>query len=238
MQPSDDLAVSGASGADQDHQDVRNFVGDRFLPHRTQGAYQHPKIRSLVAKHCEQLSSELVDIFRTDVEREVKQRVSEVIVSEATVFCEQLKSKDDALLAAEVRCKDLREQLELSNQMCCKLQERVKQLEATEAELRITLDNGLEEHLPGMNPPPLESRHLTVIYERRDNRTLCRLCVDGHSRDESLPVIPFKVDVKPSTLAWHIQRQHPQEYNMLLGMNEEELGEVAKEMGRVGGLNC
>lgn len=145
MSPSDDLVVSGAPGANQDHQDVRSSIGDRFLPYRTQGSYQHPKIRSLVAKHCEQLSSELADVFRADLEREVKQRVSEVIVSEATVFCEQLKSKDDALLAAETRCRGLREQLELSDQMCCKLQERVKQLEATEAELRVTLDKRLED---------------------------------------------------------------------------------------------
>lgn len=57
---------------------------------------------------------------------------------------------------------------------------------------------------------------------------------DGHSKDETLPVIPFKEDVKPSTLAWHIRHQHPQEYSMLLNMDEEELNEVAKEMGRVG----
>lgn len=63
---------------------------------------------------------------------------------------------------------------------------------------------------------------------------LCRLCVDGHSKDETLPVASFRDDTKPSMLAWHIQRQHPREYHMLLGMEEEELREVAKEMSRVG----
>lgn len=58
---------------------------------------------------------------------------------------------------------------------------------------------------------------------------------DGHSRDETLPVISFGEDIKPSTLAWHIQRKHPQEYDVLLGMGEEELKEVAEEMSRVRG---
>lgn len=44
----------------------------------------------------------------------------------------------------------------------------------------------------------------------------------------------FKEDVKLSTLAGHILRQHPQEYHALLGMAEEQLSEVAKEMSRVG----
>ena len=84
-----------------------------------------------------------MDIFRTEVEIEVKQRVSEVIASEATAYHEQLRSKDEALLAAETRCKDLQEQLELSTQMRCQLQERLRQLEVAEAELRGTL-KGLE----------------------------------------------------------------------------------------------
>jgi len=56
---------------------------------------------------------------------------------------------------------------------------------------------------------------------------------DVHSKDETLPVISFKEDVKLSMLAWHIQRQHPQDYNVLLNMAEDELSEVAKEMSRV-----
>ena len=111
---------------------------------RARGTHYHPQIRSLIATHCEQLSSGLTDIFRTEVEREVKQRVSEVIVSEATAYCEQLRLKDEALLAAETKCKDLQEQLELGNQTCCQLQERVRQLEATEAELRNALNGRLE----------------------------------------------------------------------------------------------
>jgi len=47
-------------------------------------------------------------------------------------------------------------------------------------------------------------------------------------------VISFKEDVKLSTLESHIQHQHPQDYHLLLGMAEEELNEVAKEMSRVG----
>ena len=85
-----------------------------------------------------------MDIFRTEVEREVKQRVSEVIVSEATAYCEQLRSKDEALVAAETRCKNLQEQLELSDQVHCQLQERVRQLEAIEAELRTALNERLK----------------------------------------------------------------------------------------------
>lgn len=234
---SNDLPVPGAPDeVGQDRRGIHTLAGDRFtIPRRTQGTYQHPQIRSLIAKHCEQLSSGLVDLFRTEVEREVKERVSEVIVSEATVFCEQLRSKDEAILAAETRCEDLREQLEISRQMCCQLQEKVRELEATEAELRTALNNGnLEVQRLGMDPPLLESRHLSVIYERRDSRMLCRLCVDGHSKDETLPVASFRDDTKPSMLAWHIQRQHPREYHMLLGMEEEELREVAKEMSRVG----
>jgi len=83
-------------------------------------------------------------------------------------------------------------------------------------------------------PPPLDDRHLTVVYERRENRMLCRLCVAGRSKDETLPVISFKEDVKLSTLVWHIQHQHPQDYGVLLSMAEDELSEVAKEMSRVG----
>ena len=183
--------------------DLKTPDVDRDRPHghhgrfHSQRSYQHPQIRSLIAKHCEQLSSGLVDVFRTEVEREVKQRVSEVIVSEATACCEQLRSKDEALLAAEARCEDLQEQLELSNQMCCQLQERVRQLEATEAELRIALNSeglgavrlfySLGSCFPftrfplqqrvGVAPPPLDDRHLAVVYERRENRMLCRLCV-------------------------------------------------------------
>lgn len=56
---------------------------------------------------------------------------------------------------------------------------------------------------------------------------------DSHSKDETLPVISFKEDVKPSTLAWHIQHQHPLDYDVLLNMEEGELKEVAKEMSRV-----
>lgn len=44
----------------------------------------------------------------------------------------------------------------------------------------------------------------------------------------------FKEDVKLSTLTWHIQRRHPKDYNLLLGMAEEKLNEVSKEMSRVG----
>jgi len=228
----DDLAASETPDVDRDHPD--DCLGrDRFLSWRTQGTYQHPQIRSLVAKHCEQLSSGLVDVFRTEVEREVKQRVSEVIVSEATACCEQLRSKDEALLAAEARCRDLQEQLELSSQMCRQLQERVGQLEATEAELRIALNEGFEVQQAGVTPA-LDSRHLAIVYERRENRTICRLCVDGHSKDEALPVVSFKDDVKLSTLVRHIQHKHSQDYNVLLNMAEEELSEVAKEMSRVG----
>jgi len=144
MPPENDLTISEAPNLDRDHPHGHRLVGERFPSGRTQRTYQHPQIRSLIAKHCEQLSSGLVDIFRTEVEREVKQRVSEVIVSEATACCEHLRSKDDALLAAETRCKDLQEQLELSDQTCRQLQERVRQLEATEAELRVVLDEGLE----------------------------------------------------------------------------------------------
>lgn len=160
------------------------------------GAYRHPQLRSLVAKHCNQLSSELVDVFRTEVEREVKKRVSEVIVSEATAVREQMKSKDEALLAAETRCKDLREQLELSGESCRQLHERIKQLETTEAELRVALNERVEDvrlspppqFIFSIHPlflqqradvasPPLEGRHLTVVYERKDDNMLCRLCV-------------------------------------------------------------
>jgi len=235
MSSSDDLTVSSNQDVNRDHQDVHSLVRDRSFPRRTQGAYQHPQIRSLIARHCEQLSSELVDMFRTEVEMEVKRRVSEVIVSEATAFCEQLRSKDEALLAAETQCNNLREQLELSNKTCCQLQESVRKLEATEAELKVALDEQLEVQRAGVVPPPLESRHLTVVYERRDNRVLCRLCVHGRSKDETLPVVSFQEDVKPSTLAWHIQHKHPQDYRVLLNMGEEELSEVAKEMSRVGG---
>jgi len=235
MPPDNDFTISDAPNLDRDHPHGHLLGGERLLSQRTQRTYQHPQIRSLIAKHCEQLSSGLVDIFRTEVDREVKQRVSEVIVSEATAYCEQLKSTDEALLAAETRCKDLQEQLELSNQMCRQLQERVRQLEATEAELKVALDEQLEVQRAGVVPPPLESRHLTVVYERRDNRVLCRLCVHGRSKDETLPVVSFQEDVKPSTLAWHIQHKHPQDYRVLLNMGEEELSEVAKEMSRVGG---
>lgn len=142
----DKLTASETPDVDRNHSDGHHPYsgGDRPPSWRTRGTYQHPQIRSLIAKHCEQLSSGLVDIFRTEVEGEVKRRVSEVIVSEATAYCEQLRSKDEALLAAETRCKDLQEQLELSNQIRCQLQERVRQLEATEAELRIALNERLE----------------------------------------------------------------------------------------------
>lgn len=188
--------VSEAPDTDRGRQGSHNLGGDRFLSWRTQGAYQQPQLRSLIAKHCEQLSSELVDAFRTEVEREVKKRVSEVIVSEATVFREKLRSKDEALLAAETSCKDLREQLELNNKTCSQLQERVRQLEAKEAELQVALNERLVEDVRSSHPrimcsihpifmqqrakvapPPLESRHLTVVYEKRESRMLCRLCV-------------------------------------------------------------
>jgi hypothetical protein len=192
MPPNDDLTVPEAQNVDRGHQDSsRELGGDRFLPRGTQGTYQHPQIRSLIAKHYEQLSSGLVDIFRTEVEREVKQRVSEVIVSEATTFCQQLKSKDEALLAVETRCKGLREELELSTKMCCQLQERVGQLEAIEAQLNERLEVVRLSHprivfsthplllqqRAGITPPPLENRHMAIIYERRESRMLCRLCV-------------------------------------------------------------
>lgn len=57
---------------------------------------------------------------------------------------------------------------------------------------------------------------------------------DGHSKDETLPVVSFAEDVKLSTLAWHIQHQHPREYQLLLNMEEGDLREVAKEMSQVG----
>ena len=144
MPPDNDLSISGAHNLDRDHPQGHRLGGERFHSQRTQRTYQHPQIRSLIAKHCEQLSSGLVDIFRTEVEREVKQRVSEVIVSEATACCEHLRSKDEALSAAETRCKELQEQLELTDQTCRQLQERVVQLEATEAELRTALNEALE----------------------------------------------------------------------------------------------
>jgi len=230
MPPDKDLAVSETPDVDRDHPHSHHPGGDRFISQRTQGTYQRPQIRSLIAKHCEQLSSGLVDAFRTEVESEVKRRVSEVIVSEATARVECMESKDRDLLAAGARCQDLQQQLELSNRMCRQLQERVRQLEATEAELRIALDEAQVE----VAPPPLDDRHLTVVYERRENRMLCRLCVAGRSKDETLPVISFKEDVKLSTLVWHIQHQHPQDYGVLLSMAEDELSEVAKEMSRVG----
>jgi len=230
--PSDDnLKISEAPDADRDHPEGHNLGGDRYLSRRTQGTYQ---LRSLVARHCEQLSSELVDVFRTEAEREVKHRVSEFIVSEATVFCEQMRSKDEVLLAAETKCKDLQEQLELSNRTCRQLQERVRQLEATEAELKVALNQRFEDQRVGAVPLPLESGHLRIVYERKESRMLCRLCVASHSNNETLPVTSFKEDVKLSTLTWHIQHQHPQDYSVLLTMGEEELGEVAKEMSRVG----
>lgn len=146
--PSDDnLAVSETPDADRDRQTVtHNLAGDGLLSWRTKGTPHHPQLRSLIAKHCEQLSGELVDVFRTEVEREVKERVSEVIVSEATVFCERLRSKDEALLAAENRCRDLQEQLGLSNKTCGQLQERVRQLEIIEAELRTALEDVSSSH--------------------------------------------------------------------------------------------
>lgn len=141
MPPENDSTIFDTSNLDRDHPHGHRLGGERSLSQKTQRTYQHPQIRSLIAKHCEQLSSGLVDIFRTEVEREVKQRVSEVIVSEATACCEHLRSKDEALLAVETRCKDLQEQLELSHQTCRQLQERVRQLETTEAELRIVVMN-------------------------------------------------------------------------------------------------
>jgi len=154
----DDLTASEVPDVDRDNPDDC-LDRDRFLSWRTQGAYQHPQIRSLIAKHCEQLSSGLVDIFRTEVEREVKQRVSEVIVSEATACCEQLRSRDEAILAAETRCRDLQGQLELSDQMCRQLQERVGQLEATEAELRAALNEGLEFQVRSFQNPSDHAFH-------------------------------------------------------------------------------
>lgn len=197
LMPSDEnpTVSAEASAADRDRQEGRDLGGDRLLAWRTQGTYERPQLRSLVAKHCEQLSSELVDVFRTEVEREVKQRVSEVIVSEATILCEQLRSKDEALLAAEARWKDLREEVELSNKMRSQLQERIGQLEATETELRAALNEQLEDvgsshsqimfsihpllflQRARVVPPPLESRHLALAYERKESRMLCRLCV-------------------------------------------------------------
>jgi len=228
MPPDNDFTISEAPNLDRDR---HRLGGEQLHPQRTQRTYQHPQIRSLIAKHCEQLSSGLVDIFRTEVEREVKQRVSEVIVSEATACCEHLRSKDEAILAAETKCKELQAQLELSYQTCRQLQERVEQLEAIEAELRDALNEGLEVQQTGATQPPLDGRHLAVVYERRENRMLCRLCV--RSKDGAMAVISFNEDVKLSTLAWHIQHQHPQDYDVLLSMAEEELSEVAKEMSRV-----
>lgn len=180
---------------DQDHPDdhYMDLGKDQPPSWRAQGTRYHPQIRSLITTHCEQLSSGLMDIFRTEVEREVKHRVSEVIVSEATAYCEQFRLKDEALLAVETRCKGLQEQLELSDQTCCQLQERVRQLEATEAELRNALNERLEvvrsfhpRILFSIHPlslqlqtgvTPLDDRHLTVVYERKEGRMLCRLCV-------------------------------------------------------------
>jgi len=233
MPPDNDFTISVAPNLDRDRPHGHRLGGEQFHPQRIQRTYQHPQIRSLIAKHCEQLSSGLVDIFRTEVEREVKQRVSEVIISEATACCEHLRSKDEAILAAETKCKELQEQLELSDQMCRQLQERVEQLEAIEAELRDALSEGLEVQQTGAVQPPLDGRHLAVVYERRENRMLCRLCVDSRSKDGATAVISFKEDVKLSILAWHIQHQHPQDYDVLLSMAEEELSEVAKEMSRV-----
>jgi len=192
MLPDDNLTVSETPDVDRDHPDGHHL--DRDHSRRAQGTYQHPQIRSLIAKHCEQLSSGLVDVFRTEVEREVKQRVSEVIVSEATACWDQLRSKDEALLAAETRFKDLQGQLELSNQMCRQLQGRIKQLETTETELRMALNERIEvvrashpqimffihpllSQQAGVAPLLLDSRHLAVVYERRDGRMICRLCV-------------------------------------------------------------
>ena len=58
---------------------------------------------------------------------------------------------------------------------------------------------------------------------------------DGHSKGKTPQITSFKEDVKLSTLAWHIQHEHPVEYQTLLSMGEEELSEVAEEMSRVRG---
>ena len=144
MSLNDNRTISETPDVDPGHPDG----GNRPPSLRVQKTYQHPQIRSAIAKHCEQLSSGLTDIFKTEVEREVKKRVSEVIFSEATAHYEQLRLKDEALLVAETRCKDLQEQLELSKKECCQLRERVGGLEATETELK----NALNERLGAVRP--------------------------------------------------------------------------------------
>lgn len=58
---------------------------------------------------------------------------------------------------------------------------------------------------------------------------------DARSKNETLPVMSFKEGTKVATLVWHIQHQHPQDYDVLLSMAEEELNELSKEISRVGG---
>lgn len=129
----DNFTVSETSGVDQDRPD-----GYRLSPpsQTARGVtHLHPHIQSLIAKHCEQLSSGLLDVFRTEIEEEVKERVSAAIVSKGYEYLEELRLKESAKRAADTRCRELEKQLELSNQRCSRLLERVRQLELEAAEL-------------------------------------------------------------------------------------------------------
>ena len=128
----DNFTVSETSGVDQDCPD-----GHHLSPPSQTARVTHlsPHIQSLIVKHCEQLSSGLLDVFRTEIEEEVKERVSAAIVSKGYEYLEELRLKESARRAAETRCRELEKQLELSNQRCSQLLERVRQLELEAAEL-------------------------------------------------------------------------------------------------------
>lgn len=127
----DNFMVSGTPSVDQDRSDGHRLSAPS---QRAQVIHLHSHIQSIVARHCEQLSSGLLDVFRTEIEEEVKERVSAAIVSKGYEYLEELRSEESARRAAETRCRELEKQLELSNQRCSQLLERIRQLEATEVE--------------------------------------------------------------------------------------------------------
>jgi len=217
----DNFAVSGTSGVDQDCSEGRHL---RAPSQRAQVTHLHPHIQSLVAKHCEQLSSGLLDVFRTEIEEEVKERVSVVLVSKGYEYLEELRLEESARRAAEIRCRELEQQLELSNQRCSQLLERIRKLEATEVE------PGNPVLQAGVTPPLLSNQHLILVYERAGNRMLCRICLGCQASANGA----FEGDVKPSTLEKHIQDEHPDEYNTLVNTEEKDLRRVVEEMDRVG----
>lgn len=131
MPPDDNFTVSGNPSVDQGRSDGHHLSASS---QRAQVTHLHPHIQSLVVRHCEQLSSGLLDVFRTEIEEEVKERVSAAIVSKGYEYLEELRLEESARRAAETRCRELEKQLELSNQRCSQLLERIRQLEATEVE--------------------------------------------------------------------------------------------------------